>query len=103
MKEIVDEEGVVIGQEKVPIEPIAIYYERYLNKPQPPNMYRMVAGKRVQIPIFEYENSKEYLKYIKDYAIWLEKGNFNTMKIPSIYKGILGYTDLSVKEKLENQ
>jgi hypothetical protein len=33
----------------------------------------------------------------------LEKGNFNTMKIPSIYKSILGYTDLADKEKLENQ
>ena len=103
MKEIVDEKGVVIGQEKVPIGTVAIYYERYLNKPQPPNQYRIVAGKKIQIPIGEYENSKEYLKYIKDYAIWLEKGNFNTMKIPSIYKSILGYTDLADKEKLENQ
>jgi len=25
------------------------------------------------------------------------------MKIPSIYKGVLGYTDLADKEKLENQ
>ena len=103
MKEIVDEKGVVIGQEKVPIGTVAIYYERYLNKPQPPNQYRIVAGKKMQIPIGEYENSKEYLKYIKDYAIWLSKGNFNTMKIPSIYKSILGYTDLADKEKLENQ
>jgi len=104
MKEIVDEKGVVIGQKKVPIiGKTAVYYERYLNKPQPPNQYRIVAGKKIQIPIGEYENSKEYLKYIKDYAIWLEKGNFNTMKIPSIYKSILGYTDLADKEKLENQ
>jgi len=103
MKEIVDEKGVVIGQEKVPIGKVAIYYERYLNKPQPPNQYRIVEGKKIQIPISEYENSKEYLKYIKDYAIWLSKGNFNTMKIPSIYKGVLGYTDLADKEKLENQ
>ena len=103
MKEIVDEKGVVIGQEKVPIGKVAIYYERYLNKPQPPNQYRIVEGKKIQIPIGEYENSKEYLKYIKDYAIWLSKGNFNTMKIPSIYKSILGYTDLADKEKLENQ
>ena len=62
-----------------------------------------LSGKKIQIPIGEYENSKEYLKYIKDYAIWLSKGNFNTMKIPSIYKSILGYTDLADKEKLENQ
>jgi hypothetical protein len=103
MKEIVDEKGVVIGQEKVPIGKVAIYYERYLNKPQPPNQYRIVEGKKIQIPISEYENSKEYLKYVKDYAIWLSKGNFNTMKIPSIYKGVLGYTDLADKEKLENQ
>ena len=103
MKEIVDEKGVVIGQEKVPIGTVAIYYERYLNKPQQPNQYRIVEGKKIKIPINEYENSKEYLKYIKDYAIWLSKGNFNTMKIPSIYKSILGYTDLADKEKLENQ
>jgi len=95
-----DAEGNIIGVDKVPIGPTATYYERYLNKPQPPNQIRKDGSK---IPINEYENSGEYQKYLLEYAIWLKKGNFNTQKMPSIYKGALGYTDLTDKEKLENQ
>ena len=65
--------------------------------PRPPSMNRADGSK---IPIGEYETSKEWKKYERDWLIWYDKGNWNSADIPSKYKIGLGFEDLSnISEK----
>jgi hypothetical protein len=85
--------------EQVPAEgaKVAVFYKRWLAMPRPPSMNRADGSK---IPIGEYETSKEWKKYERDWLIWYDKGNWNSADIPSKYKIGLGFEDLSnISEK----
>ena len=76
---------------------VAVFYKRWLDMPRPPKKTRSDGSK---IPINEYENSKEWKKYEKEWLKWWQKGDWNSPNIPKKYKTALGFEDLSkISEK----
>ena len=82
----VDKEGNVIEQGKNVIDKkYAIFTQRLLNKPLPPE--RVVKDKTGQKEtIEELIASHKWKKYKKEYRAWVIRGEFNSDKIPTIKK-----------------
>ena len=88
-----DKEGNVIEQGTNVIDKkYAIFTQRLLNKPLPPE-YAIKDKTGQKETIDEYISSHKYKKYQKDYRAWVIKGEFNSDKIPTINK-YFGVTDM---------
>jgi len=89
----IDKEGNVIEQGKNVIDKkYAIFTQRLLNKPLPPEyVIKDKTGQKETID--EYAASHKYKKYQKEYRAWVIKGEFNSDKIPTINK-YFGVTDM---------
>ena len=85
-------ELVVVGVKESEIDTNkAIFLQRLLTKPIPPD-FEIIGPRGEKESIESYSYSKKWKKYQKEYATWIEKGKFNSEKIPTIKK-FFGVTD----------